>query len=64
MPEITKPLLFIAIATLLAGTTSGDWKQLQGNAQRSGDAPAEVLLDDLDLIATVPTTDAILASLQ
>ncbi|MCA9064448.1 MAG: PQQ-binding-like beta-propeller repeat protein, partial [Planctomycetaceae bacterium] len=62
MHQIVNPLLVSAIIALFASTASADWKQLQGNAQRSGDAPAEVLPDDIGLIAAVPTTDAIQAA--
>ena len=47
---------------LLATSTSAEWTQLQGNAQRSGNAPAEVIADDIGLIAAIPTTDAIFAA--
>jgi len=39
-----------------------DWLQLQGNAQRSGDVPGEVLKGSLGLIAAIPLTDGVQAA--
>lgn len=62
MHRIETLLHVCAIISLFTTTASADWKQLQGNAQRSGDVPHEVIADDLGLLAAVPTTDAIQAS--
>ena len=43
-------------------TVADEWPQLQGNAQRSGDAPSTVLRSPIGLVAAIPTTDAVLAS--
>ena len=50
------PLLFSQTAV------AADWPQLQGDAQRSGNAAQELLKTSLSLAAAVPMTDAILAS--
>ena len=39
-----------------------DWLQLQGNAQRSGNVPGEVLNRSLGLMAAIPLTDGVQAS--
>lgn len=62
MHHIANFFLVSAFISLFTATASADWKQLQGNAQRSGDVPNEVIADDLGLLAAVPTTDAIQAS--
>ena len=41
---------------------AGDWPQLQGGAERSGNRPAERLTTKPELVAAVPMSDAILAS--
>ncbi|MBG87407.1 MAG: hypothetical protein CMO80_10960 [Verrucomicrobiales bacterium] len=54
------------IAPLVLGISvicaSAEWNQLQGNAQRSGNAPDAVLPEKLGLVGFIPATDAILAS--
>jgi outer membrane protein assembly factor BamB len=49
---------------LFTGVALGgeDWPQLQGNAQRSGNAPAAALSTPLGLVGTVPLTDGVYAS--
>ena len=39
-----------------------DWLQLQGNAQRSGNIPGEVLKGSLGLMAAIPLTDGVQAA--
>ena len=39
-----------------------DWLQLQGNAQRSGNVPGEVLKGSLGLMAAIPLTDGVQAA--
>ncbi|MCA8985121.1 MAG: PQQ-binding-like beta-propeller repeat protein [Planctomycetaceae bacterium] len=46
----------------LQGFAADAWPQLQGNAQRSGDAAEGVLPKSLGLIAAVPCSDAIYAA--
>ncbi|MCA9060695.1 MAG: PQQ-binding-like beta-propeller repeat protein, partial [Planctomycetaceae bacterium] len=55
-------LLTGAIVSLLTASVSADWNQLQGNAQRSGDASAAEIASDVGLLAAIPTTDAIQAA--
>lgn len=43
-------------------SSAADWPQLQGDAQRSGNAIQHSLPDSLSLSAAIPMTDAILAS--
>jgi len=43
-------------------TMADDWPQLQGNAQRSGNAPQALLQTPLGLLAAIPFGDALLAS--
>ncbi|WP_417847342.1 PQQ-binding-like beta-propeller repeat protein [Thalassoglobus sp.] len=62
MHENVKRFLFGAIVTMVAATASAEWTQLQGNAQRSGNALTEEVPTDLGLLAAVPTTDAIFAA--
>lgn len=63
-----KRLLFafcsiVCLSSFLAARSRGDdWLQLQGNAQRSGDAIHEVLQQELGLVAAIPLSDAIFAS--
>lgn len=55
----------LLIGTALAGAVSfasADWRQLQGNAFRSGDAPDVRLPANPGLQAAIPTTDAIFAA--
>lgn len=54
----------LAAAVLLANgfTASADWTQLQGDAQRSGNAPAVALPNSPGLVAALPLTDAIFAA--
>ena len=42
-----------------ANGANDDWLQLQGDAQRSGNAPHQILGDTIGLVGTVPLTDAI-----
>lgn len=60
--RIMRPFLASAVLFLCASTAPAQWEQLQGNAGRSGDAPAMVLPADLGLLASVPATDAIFAA--
>ncbi|GAB4142949.1 MAG: hypothetical protein Tsb009_13680 [Planctomycetaceae bacterium] len=55
------PLCVLALS-LLTGQATADWRQFQGNALRSGNAPQVVLQDSLGLMGTVPLTDGIYAS--
>jgi outer membrane protein assembly factor BamB len=59
-------MLAAALRCLVGLTTaaqaSADWPQLQGDALRSGNAPAAALQSLLGLVAAVPLTDAIFAS--
>lgn len=63
-----KPVFVSAILSVVAliapgvSTALGQWKQLQGNAQRSGNAPDVEISSDLGLVATVPASDAIFAA--
>jgi len=57
-----KRFLLSAILLLFASSAAAQWNQLQGNAQRSGNAPGEELSADIGLLAALPTTDAILAA--
>ncbi|MEQ9410710.1 MAG: PQQ-binding-like beta-propeller repeat protein [Fuerstiella sp.] len=56
--------IFTVVGFLLpaADTLAGDWRQLQGDALRSGNAAQESLQLPLKLVAAVPLTDAILAA--
>jgi hypothetical protein len=51
-----------AVAFECFAGTAEDWPQLQGNALRSGNAPAAELQLPLGLVAAIPLTDAIFAS--
>jgi outer membrane protein assembly factor BamB len=51
--------LFFASAVIAA---AADWPQLQGNALRSGDAPAAALPARIGLVGAVPLTDGIHAA--
>ncbi|MCA9051176.1 MAG: PQQ-binding-like beta-propeller repeat protein, partial [Planctomycetaceae bacterium] len=62
MRQIVNLLLTGTAAFLFTDSAFAEWKQLQGNALRSGDATEEVLSADIGLLAAVPTTDAIQAS--
>ncbi len=63
LPRQWGRFVLIGLATFVTGTTaSADWPQLQGDALRSGDAPASSLQTPLGLVAAVPLTDAIFAS--
>ena len=58
-------VLLLTIACTLLGTLpclTAEYAQLQGNALRSGNVPAEVLKPALGLVAAIPTSDAIFAS--
>jgi hypothetical protein len=52
-------LLILTAGVLQAGE---NWPQLQGNAQRSGNAADEVLQMPLGLVAAIPMSDAIQAA--
>ena len=56
--------LLVSLALVLSASVAfaEDWPQLQGNALRSGDAPAAVLPKKLGLVGAVPTTDGIYAA--
>lgn len=54
--------VIILILWLTAVADAADWPQLQGNARRSGNVPSERLGEAIGLVATIPLTDAILAS--
>lgn len=62
MHENVKRCLFSIIVSLVAASASAEWNQLQGNAQRSGNALTDVISTDFGLLAAVPTTDAIFAA--
>ncbi len=55
-------LSFFCIVGFQIVVVADDWPQLQGNAQRSGDAPHQSLPTTLGLVAAIPLTDAILAA--
>src|SRR5687768_1766980 len=52
----------LVLGTVSAVAVADDWPQLQGNALRSGDAPAVALPEKLGLVGAVPTTDGIYAA--
>ena len=52
-------LMFFFFLSMLV---HADWLQLQGNAQRSGNVPGEVLNRSLGLMAAIPLTDGVQAS--
>lgn len=62
--EICRVIVALCLSVALCGKVSagGNWRQLQGNAQRSGNVENEVLPDTLGLKGTVPLTDGIYAS--
>jgi outer membrane protein assembly factor BamB len=51
-------LLIIAVST----THAADWTQLQGNANRSGNAPTESISANMGLLGAVPLSDGIFTS--
>jgi outer membrane protein assembly factor BamB len=55
-------LSFFCILGFQIVVVADDWPQLQGNAQRSGDAAHQSLPTSLGLVAAIPLTDAILAA--
>ena len=50
------------VVIALQATAAAEWRQFQGDALRSGNAPDEVLKTPLGLVAAVPLTDGIFAS--
>ena len=62
MPRIILPCLLTVSWLVGHAHAADDWPQLQGNALRSGDASHLSLPKSLGLLASIPTSDAILAS--
>src|SRR3954467_11534200 len=52
----------IALLLSAAAARGDDWPQLQGNALRSGNAPAAAVKTPLGLVGAVPLTDGIYAA--
>lgn len=62
--EAIRVMVTLCCSVALCGNVSadGDWRQLQGNPQRSGNVESEVVPDTLGLTGTVPLSDGIYAS--
>ncbi len=55
-------LSVILMCVLLRSADAAEWRQLQGNALRSGNRPGEVIDSRLGLVAVIPLTDGLYAS--
>ncbi|MEK6234589.1 MAG: PQQ-binding-like beta-propeller repeat protein [Planctomycetales bacterium] len=63
MKQVIRVGTFTAVLACVCHLMAGeDWPQLQGNAARSGNAPAVSLKTPLKLLAAIPLTDGIYAS--
>src|SRR5687768_12901514 len=61
--DFMKPFTPLVLLFLSAAAARGDdWAQLQGNALRSGNAPAATVKTPLGLVGAVPLTDGIYAA--
>src|SRR5437870_5153512 len=60
MKSVTLVILLLLAATAVRG--SDEWPQLQGDALRSGNAPAAEVKTPLGLAGAVPLTDGIYAA--
>lgn len=62
--EAFRVMVTLCCSIALCGNVSadGDWRQLQGNPQRSGNVESEVVPDTLGLTGAVPLSDGIYAS--
>ena len=54
--------LMVLVLSASATFAADNWEQLQGNALRSGNAPAVTMQTSVGLIAAIPLTDGIFAS--
>lgn len=62
LPALCSIALLLASFPAQAADAAGGWPQFQGNALRSGNAPAVSLPDRLGLVGAIPLTDGIYAS--